>query len=243
MIEDSDPVAVKLDPEFLAKRREVEDAERRRRISNALDLWHHETVPAGNTLVETYLWSRLCMIDLPPTIRLHWSLWHRESRQRRPAMIGLVEHAEFGSVGIHATYLCVDGSAKASLNPVRKSFGPIRGGAVRLTALRGDGSPLIVGEGIETTLSVMFSTGLAGWAALSAAGITQLVLPPEARRVIIAADNDMNGAGQNAACRAAARFTREGRSVRLAMPPAPGLDFNDLLFERVPNFSAYRAAR
>jgi putative DNA primase/helicase len=229
------------DPETVAKRREAEAADHQRRIAIARDVWE-QTAPATNTLVETYLWSRLCMVDAPPTIRLHRSLWHKESRELRPAMIGLIEHAEIGCVGVHATYLCIDGSGQATVDPVRKSFGAIRGGAVRLAPLRDDGSPLVIAEGIETTFSVMLSTGLAGWAALSTTGISQLVLPPEARRVIIAADNDASGAGQNAARRAATRFAREGRSVRIALPPIPGTDFNDLLLQRGPAAGAARYA-
>jgi hypothetical protein len=235
LLDDGDQTtAPESDPETIARHREAEAADIKRRIASALDLWHNETVPAGGTLAETYLWSRLCTVDAPSTIRLHRSLRHRESGQRRPAMIGLVEHAEFGPVGIHATFLMTDGSGKASLDPVRKSFGPVRGAAVRLGPIRDDGSPLVVAEGIETTFSVMLATGLSGWAALSAAGLATLMLPPEVRRVIIAADHDESGAGQNAAARAAARFRREGRQAWVRMPPIRGTDFNDVLLGRLP---------
>ena len=45
---------------------------------------------------------------------------------------------------------------------------------------------------------------------------------------MICADNDANGTGQRAANAAAERFLVEGR-VRIALPPVPGVDFNDLL--------------
>jgi phage/plasmid primase-like uncharacterized protein len=48
------------------------------------------------------------------------------------------------------------------------------------------------------------------------------------RRVIVLADHDANGAGQRAARTAAQRWIREGRKVRIALPPAKG-DFNDML--------------
>ena len=73
------------------------------------------------------------------------------------------------------------------------------------------------------------SCGLPAWAALSAGGIRNLVLPAEARMVVICADNDANGVGQRAANAAAERFLAEGRRVRIALPPMSGLDFNDLL--------------
>ena len=58
-----------------------------------------------------------------------------------------------------------------------------------------------------------------------------LVLPPLplAATVVILADNDANGAGERAAHTAAQRWLAEGRRVRIAMPPDPGTDFNDVL--------------
>lgn len=155
-------------------------------------------------------------------------------------MVGLVEHTEFGPVGIHATYLAIDGSCKATLDPVRKSWGPVGGGAVRLAPIGTDGV-LVVGEGIETTLSLMIATGAPGWAALFADNLAKLVPPPEARRIVIAADHDANGTGQRAAQHAALRFRQQGRSVRVCIPPVPG-DYNDILACRIPAMGGPRHA-
>src|SRR4051812_8297564 len=77
---------------------------RRRRIEAASWLWQ-ETEPA-NYLIDTYLGSRLILDRTPNTIRLHRSLRHKEAAGRRPAMVGMVEHAEHdGLVGVHCTYL------------------------------------------------------------------------------------------------------------------------------------------
>jgi phage/plasmid primase-like uncharacterized protein len=100
----------------------------------------------------------------------------------------------------------------------------------RLAAIQ-TGSWLIIGEGLESTLSAMQLTALPGWAALSATGIEELVLPPEATKVMIAADNDENGRGAEAAHKAAQRWTKQGRRVRISLPPAVGQDFNDLLLD------------
>jgi hypothetical protein len=202
-------------------------AERRRKIAAAREIWA-ETVLAAGTLLEVYLWSRLLMITPPASLRLHRSLWHRETSERRPAMVARVDHQEHGFVAVHCTYLAIDGSQKATIAPVRKSFGPIGGSAVRLGQIRPD-QWLIIGTGIETTLAVMISTGLPGWAALSDGGLTGLVLPPEAERVLIAADHDEDGGGEDAALVATARFLAEGRHVKVIKPPTPGTDFNDLL--------------
>jgi hypothetical protein len=163
---------------------------------------------------------------------MHGSYGRHPSGARRPQMIGLVEHVEFGPVAVSRTFLAPDGSSKASVSPARLFTGPVGGGAVRLAPVRPD-RPLAVGEGIETVLSVMQACHLAGWAALSAVGLERLILPPEVRTVLICADHDANGAGERAARRAAKRFISEERKVQLALPPL-GLDFNDLLMGRAP---------
>jgi phage/plasmid primase-like uncharacterized protein len=102
-------------------------------------------------------------------------------------------------------------------------LGPCRGGAVRLRDVDG---PLLVGEGLETTLSVAQATGYPAWAALSTSGLKSLVLPEEVRDVIVLADGDP--AGETAARESASRWRHEGRRVRIARAPR-GKDFNDLL--------------
>jgi len=240
-----EPGAERVIPEPSAdkRQREADAADRRRRISSALDIWNEEAVPADNTVVGVYLWSRLLVVKpVPDRIRLHRLLRHWESADRRPAMLALVEHIEHGPVAVHATYLATDGSRKATLDPVRKTFGPIGGAAVRLAPIRGDGTPLIVGEGIETTLSVMVSTGFAGWAALSANGISALMLPPNVRNVLIAADHDDNGVGERAAYNAAWRWLQEGRRVRVMVSPSSGTDWNDVLRGKAPGHTGVRHA-
>jgi len=125
-------------------------------------------------------------------------------------------------VGVHRTFLLADGSDKPSFEPNKMSLGNIRGAAVRLAM---PASKVAVSEGIETGLSIMQATGISTWAALSAGGLQALLLPPEVREVLIAADPDL--VGLKAAQIAARRWHQEGRIVRLVKPPE-GYDFNDL---------------
>jgi putative DNA primase/helicase len=219
------------DPETTRRRREAEERVRLRRISTALDMWQHETCPAGGTIVETYLRSRGIILPPPSSIRRSIGmLRHRESGERRPAMVALVEHVEQGPVGVHITYLALDGSMKASIEPSKRSLGPIGGGAVRLGAAA---ETLIVGEGIESTFSAMQATRLPGWASLSTSGLVALLLPAVVHTIIIVADNDANGAGQRAAQVAAQRWHREGRRVSVWISPQVDTDANDLLLAAV----------
>jgi putative DNA primase/helicase len=196
-----------------------------RRIAWARRMWDAARDARG-TPVAAYLAGRGITIAPPPSLRWAPRCRHREARAHLPAMVALVEHVERGVVGLHRTYLTDDYCRRD-----RASLGPIAGGAVRLGAVRPD-QWLVIGEGIETTFSVMQSCDLPGWAALSAGGITRLILPPEARMILVAADNDANGIGERAARVAATRWLAEGRRVRIAMPPRPGSDMADVLAGR-----------
>ncbi len=181
--------------------------------------------PASGTPVAAYLAQR--GITLPTPARLHFArrLRHKPSDRTFPCMVGLVTDHKDRPLGIHRTF--IENNAKASVNPAKMALGPVRGGAVRLAPVADE---IMVGEGIETCLSVMQETGRPAWAALSAPGLVALVLPPEVHSVIILADGD--NPGEQAAQRAADRWIAESRRVRIARPPR-GLDFNDMLMRKV----------
>ena len=96
---------------------------------------------------------------------------------------------------------------------------------VRLS--RWTAGPLVIGEGIETSLSAGLLTGAPAWAALSAGNMARVPLPDGVREVLVAADNDPPG--QRGAWAAADAFMAQGRAVRVLTPDLAGQDFNDLL--------------
>ena len=192
------------------------------------DLWSQSN-PAEDTVVETYLRFRGFTGIIPPSIRCLSDHWHKEKGQKFPVMISAVyrglETAK--PVALHRTFLRHDGNGKADVEPDKKMIGSTKGCAVQLSA---PAEKMVVGEGIETCLSVQQSCGLPTWAALSTSGLLNLVLPPlpYAQEIIIAADND--AAGINAAAVAARRWKLEGRKVKIAKPQTVN-DFNDILGE------------
>ena len=220
------------DPHQAAQRRAKEEAETRRRVAEPRDFIANECLSWNTTgQIARYLRSRVTdPSELPASIMWHGLMRHPEGGQR-PLMIGVIEHVELGIIGATRTFLAADGSQKASFRKPRLFLGVASGGAVRLGAVN-PRVELVVGEGIESTLSYMQLYGLPGWAALSANGIKNLVLPPEARRIVIAADNDRNGTGWKAAVAAARKWVFEGRRVRIDMPPIIGTDWNDVLLSR-----------
>lgn len=198
------------------------------RIAAAARLWERGADAAG-TEVTTYLQSR--GIDLPPSsnVRLLRMHEHKPTGSFWPVMLARVSDAADRMVAVHRTYLATDGRSKAPVgaSDVKMSLGPAGGGAVRLAPFD-PGRELMIGEGIETALSAMVMTpGIPAWSAISAGNLRQLVLPAEARDVIVLVDNDEEG--ERAALFAAGHWKREGRRVRLARPPAGFNDFNDVL--------------
>jgi hypothetical protein len=150
-------------------------------------------------------------------------------------MIALVVGPDEAPLGVHLTFIKRDGSGKYPFpdkSMEREIRGSVRGGSVRLMPFI-PGQALIVAEGIETALSCTQLFGLPAWAALSTSGLQTLELPSAVRNIVVAADNDTNGAGQRAALEAYQRWTAEGRSVRIAMPPVPDSDFNNILMKGV----------
>ncbi|WP_246737282.1 toprim domain-containing protein [Nordella sp. HKS 07] len=132
-------------------------------------------------------------------------------------MVALVTHGVDGiPIGIHRTFLRLDGSGKAAVKPAKMMLGPCRGGVVRLAEL---GEVLMVGEGIETCLAAMQASGHTAWAALSTSGLRTLDLPREVRDVIVIVDGD--DPGEAAARECAWRWKREGRRVRIARAGSP----------------------
>jgi putative DNA primase/helicase len=184
--------------------------------------------PTIGTPADAYLIRRgLPDLAASQVMRFRGDTSHPEGG-RLPALIALVSDMTGAPIAVHRTFLTREGR-KAAVEPVKASLGPVWGGAIHLSKLI-EGKTLVVGEGIETSASAGCLMGLPAWAAISAGNMAKgLLLPPEARSVVIAADPDQ--AGERAATAAALRWSAEGRTVQIARPTGRG-DFNDLLLAR-----------
>src|SRR5262245_45533942 len=114
------------------------------------------------------------------------------------------------------------------------SLGPMRGCVIRLWPDEDVTTGLVIGEGVETTLSV--ATGLPSrdgtmfrpaWAAASAGNLENFPVLLGIEALTILADNDANGRGQDAAKKCEARWAKAGREVITFTPNKPNSDFND----------------
>ena len=215
-------------PEREPECRRRDDAER---TGWAWQLWDRAREARGGPVV-AYFRSRGITLAPPPALRWLASCRH-PSGVFLPAMVAKVVNVDDELVAVHRTFLLPDGSGKAAVDPEfqKMSLGPTACSAVQLGPLDPDRA-LIVGEGIESVLSLMQLRGLPGWAAIGTSGLKTLVLPRAARRVLIAVDHDEHGKGEAAAREAGQRWVSEAREVRLAIPAAPG-DWNDILIRGI----------
>jgi phage/plasmid primase-like uncharacterized protein len=178
------------------------------------------------TLAAVYLAARGLPGEASAALRFHPAMRHTNAYGAFPAMVALVVSTQTGEpVAIHRTYLRRDGAGKADLDPAKASKGPIRGGAIMLHAPV-LGAPLVIGEGIESSLSAGRIMGAPAWAAIAAGNMRAIIPPSAPSEIILAADPDE--VGQREAWAAAARWRDLGWRVRVATPDTSGQDFNDL---------------
>jgi len=177
-------------------------------------LW--EKAKPAHPLLARYLRARGLSLEPPPALRLAFL-------RGEPLVVARVEGVK-GLLGLHLTTLEPDGRGRKE-KKLAKGSKP-KGGAIRLFPLE-EGHPLALAEGIETALAVREATGWPVWALVAASFLKEASLPPEVKEVVVAADHDK--AGLEAAKALARRLLREGRRVRIAVPPEEGEDWLDTL--------------
>ena len=173
---------------------------------------------------ERYLHARGLSRCRFPALRFHPALRYREgsSVRRFPALVAAVTGDDGRLLGVQRTWLDPHAPAKANVAVPRKALGRIHGLAVRFGA-PSQPAPLVVGEGIETVLSLLAAMPeIAAAAALSAGSLGAFAPPPGVARLVIARDND--GKGALAAERLARRCARAGVAATVIVPA--GNDFN-----------------
>ncbi len=193
------------------------------RTEAARRLWQRCRAIDG-THAEAYLRARAIHRCRFPALRFHPRLLHRDEGgvRRLPALVAAVTGADGALTGVHRTWLDPREPAKANLARPRKALGRVHGLAVRF----GDPVPstLLVGEGIETVLSIVAALpDTVAAAALSAGSLGAFAPSPGLSRLVIARDNDPEG--ERAAERLARRCARTGVAALIVVPE--GGDFND----------------
>ena len=259
-----------------ARAREA-DRYRRAAIERARGIWAAGRAAAG-TPVQRYLELRgvgpAAIGGMPEALRYHPDLPYRHrpkggdwiTLHRGPAMLAGILAPDGALIGVHRTWLDLGApTGKAALRhedealPAKKVEGSMKGGAIRLIG-RTDGGraeTLVMGEGIETTLSAAVPRALpdaAFWSGVSLgnmsgrlragpgmrhAGLPEMddgdawLPPPWTRRLIFIADGDSEPRLTISKLQAGlrrARATVPGLAIEIAHP-GEGRDLNDLLRE------------
>ena len=241
------------------EQKRVEAQERReklRRIRKAIEIWK-ESLPAEGTLAERYLRARCIDLDaikraygytIPSSLRFHPALeyYYAGHRHQGPAMVGALTDARRCFSGIHRTWLEATGARKADVPKAKLTLGVVWGSLGLMSAV---GPQAIVGEGYETTLSVMsemarkrqtafFASGLSlgnicggGQSAIPSPNHAGALMPRGVTRLIILGDADGKDPAKTREMldNAALKFRQlQGVETRIAMA-APGQDFNDMV--------------
>ena len=173
--------------------------------------------PLAGTLGEAYLNKRgIALREGMDTLRFHPRAWFNANK-KRPAIIAAVSDNAGTITGITRLFLDADANLVQ-----RRALGLLNGNAVRIGPRAPD--RLLVGEGLETTLSfTQTHPGQALAATLSAAHMAAFDIPASVQNLTIAADND--AAGRDAAARLHVRALEQGVKVKIILPKLA--DFND----------------
>lgn len=256
-----------------ARKAKAEATFRERAIAEARAIWR-ETRPAEDTPVRDYLAARgitrTLMPVMPRSIRFHAALAYMVQNaagdwieaHRGPAMVAAIQGPDGRARAVHRTWIDVRAPlGKVEIrHPVtgevqkrKKTWGAKKGGAIHLTSHQAP--VLVMGEGIETTLSAMVAGNHPGamfWAGvdlgnmsgqrqsgqgLKYAGLPDLgdaeafVPPAGVQRLIYVMDGDSDPRDTRAKLEAGLRRAmalRPGLKGGIARVPT-GFDLNDVL--------------
>jgi hypothetical protein len=184
--------------------------------------------PVLGTLAATYL-QRRGITRLGPALRYHPRVFLRHSTddadppQRAPALLAKITDNRGQISGCARVYLDPSTGGLAAIESPKRILGQLHGHAIRFWS----GSPrsdLIVGEGLENTLSVGTALPEFDFASCLTATHLGLFIPPSGiKRSWIARDNDE--AGRNASTRLRNKLESQGIACGDLVPKLG--DFND----------------
>ena len=180
--------------------------------------------PIGGTIAEKYLFGRGIVVPPQTALRFHPNVYYRDdegNRSAHSALLAAVHDNDGKFMAVNRIWIDRKGGGLAHIPSPKKALGHLLGHAVRFGYPR---DILIVGEGVETILSLKTARpDIAMAAALSANHLAALIPPSHIKHLIIARDNDK--AGEKAAVTLAERVCTSGITSYDFV--SYGKDFND----------------
>lgn len=188
----------------------------------ALAIWQEAQDPHG-TIVERYLASR--RLDLPEETGADVLRFHPAcpfGNDRLPCMVAVYRTIDRDlPVAVHRTALSANGQKIG-----RKMLGPVAGAAIKLDADADVTMGLVVGEGIETTLTARQLGFRPAWALGSVGAIAAFSVLSGIEALTILAEAGKPSADAVQIC--GQRWSEAGREV-IVVSPRMGADINDAL--------------
>jgi hypothetical protein len=139
----------------------------------ANQIWASGTSAADPEVDAYFAFRGLPPLDpTPPCLKFAANLQHPDQYFFPAILVQATSPADGKPTGgIQRVFLARGGRSKAPVDKAKQklSLGPIKGGVARL-AEPVDGQPHLLGEGIETVMTAMQATGLAGWSVFGTRG-------------------------------------------------------------------------
>jgi hypothetical protein len=241
-----------------AERQRADAEERQAKIRGARSLYlSGDAKGVSGTPVEQYLQGRGLDVGTlgrwPGALRFHPEVWNADERCKVPAMLAPVYLHDGLHVATHRTWLQPDkrrGWVKLDSRCPKKVLGPMWGGFIPINkgtsgkSMRAmpEDEPVYMTEGIEDALVVrMVRPEARIVCAISLGNVGAVVLPPQAKRLVIVADRDEKEAAIEALERSIAQQQARGLHVRLVMPPVGFKDLNAWLLARLRGAAVRKA--
>jgi len=218
-------------------------------VRETMRKWWKQTLPLDHpdaAPARRYFKSRkLGQVTMPlDDIGFHPALEYRDADGKvvgtYPALIAIVRNVEGKTVTVHRTWLSPDGNGKAPVDSPRKQFSsagdkPVTGSAICLDK---EIAPVLhVAEGLETALAVRaIVDGTAPvWSTLNKGLMQRLDIPEPVQCLVIWADKDHSGGGEQAANALTERLRQQGKQGVVMLPPyripegKRSIDWNDVV--------------
>lgn len=201
-----------------ARKKAEELADKRERASKAfLWVWRKKMDDGAGTLAEAYMRYRVPsigrLVHFPHALRFERRAEHTDPETGEVTewpVMGALMAGEGEQYALHRTFMHPDllpgNKGKAPVEPAKMIFGPQKGCMIRLTRgfrhlkpadaiRRGVKCPLIIGEGIETTIKVAaYLQDCRAWAAGTMGNMAAIGWPDHASEIVLLRDNDTHPA-------------------------------------------------
>jgi hypothetical protein len=247
----SPEILAKQQAEMEARRREtarqqvIDDKHYRRRLNEvwtqSVPLEHPSAEPGRLYLKKRGLYG---LKAYPSELRFHPSLKYKDDKAdlgNWPALVARLSTLQGTPGSLLRMYVAPNGDKPPLPDRKKMMSAPsttsLTGGAIRLSAAS---TVLGIAEGVETALAVNLLFGINCWSSFSAQLMEGFEPPCNVEKVLVFADKDRNGRGEQAARVLVERLWRNGITAGIRMPEdeippgAKGIDWLDVLVGQQP---------